>query len=413
MKKFLKYSVCLLAIGAFYNCSNDDSNSDPVIITEPEPKPVKEPVITLKLQSDFATERYNVVAIDPEIGIENANGAVAQYKWTVKVTGKDGVVKDSVIGDAKTLQFIAPKAQDYAVDLTVTVNKVVKQASAKVKVSETGKTYTSKALSLIDFVPSPGYSIENYAFTTKIQALETIQTDLKAGTSINLGTFGGYIVTKFDHTVINAYGKRDFIVQAVVNSATVKYFPVSIKVAYDANKNGIAEDNEWYEIAGSEYHKSSTTKNYEITYYKPDPNKAAVTGTADWQFDKEYLKWSDNKNASGFITKTKKWRRYNYYPQWIGDSYTVKGTKVYLPVKDVSDGEGTAFNVGTFDWGYGGIKDPSIDISWAVDNNGIKVHLPGIDFVKVYVSTFAELGSSDLLTSSFKEAEDLNFTAAK
>ena len=84
-----------------------------------------------------------------------------------------------------------------------------------------------------------------------------------------------------------------------------------------------------------------------------------------------------------------------------------------MPTKDISDGEGAAFNVGTFEWGYGGIKDPSIDISWAVDNNGVKVHLPGVDFVKVYVPTFTEIGALDLLTNSFKQVEDLNFAAGK
>jgi len=37
------------------------------------------------------------------------------------------------------------------------------------------------------------------------------------------------------------------------------------------------------------------------------------------------------------------------------------------------------------------------------------VHLPGVDFVKVYVSSFAALGASDLLTSVFEEVSDLNF----
>ncbi|MFW0735857.1 hypothetical protein [Flavobacterium sp. T12S277] len=412
MKKFIKYTLCLMVISVFYNCSNDDAKPDPVVV-EPKPEPVKDPSLTLKLQADFKTERYNVVAIDPEVVIENANGAAAQYKWTVKVTGKDGVAKDSVIGDTKTLKFIAPKALSYDVALTVTLNKVIKQASTKVTVAETGKVYTSKAFSIIDYVPAPHYNNDSFEFATKAEAIENAQTNLADGNLVDLGTFGGYIVTKFDHTVINAYGKRDFTVQMNAISNASKFSPVSIAVAYDANKNGIAEDNEWYEIAGSEYYKSSTVKNYEITYYKPDVNKTAVAGKSDWQFDKEYLKWTNNKKETGFITRTKKWRRYNYYPQWLGDSYTLKGTKINLPTKDISDGEGTAFNVGTFEWGYGGIKDPSIDISWAVDSNGVKVQLPGIDFVKVYVPTFTEIGALDLVTNSFKQAEDLNFAAGK
>lgn len=408
MKKYLKHSLLLLAIGTFYCCSNDDSKQE-----ESETQPVKQATLSLKLPSDFKVSRYNVVTVDPEVLIENGNKELARYKWTVKVTGSDGVVKDSVIGDAKTLQFIAPQAADYAVELTVTLDKLVKQASTKVKVSETGKTYTSKAVSLVDYLPAPSYNNDNLEFITKPEVMAQIQSDLIEGNDIGLGTFGGFIVTAFDHTVINVHGKRDFTVLMNENSGSLKFSPVSIYVAYDANKNGIADENEWYEIAGSEHHKSTTVKNYEVTYNKPNPSKPAVTGTKDWQFDKEYLKWTDNKNTSNFITKTKKWRRYNYYPQWLGESYTLKGTKIYLPVKDVSDGEGTTFNVGTFEWGYGGIKDPSIDISWAVDNNGKKVHLPGIDFVKVYVSTFVEAGATDLVTSHFKQAEDLNFAKSK
>jgi hypothetical protein len=407
MKKYLKHSLFLAVVGAFYCCSNDDSKQE-----EPETQPVKEAALSLKLASDFTVSRYNAVTVDPEVLIENGNAELAQYKWTTKVTDSKGVVKDSVIGDTKTLQFIAPKAADYTVDLTVTLGKLVKQAATKVTVSETDKIYASKALSIIDYLPAPAYNNDSYAFTTKAEVMEQVKSDLAEGNAIPLGTFGGYIITKFDHTVINAYGKRDFTVLMNENSSSIKLSPVSIYVAYDANKNGIADENEWYEIAGSEYYKSTTVKNYEITYNKPNPDKAAVAGTKDWQFDKEYLKWTDNKNASGFITRIKKWRRYNYYPQWMGESYTLKGTKVYLPVKDVSDGEGTTFNVGTFEWGYGGIKDPSIDISWAVDNNGKKVHLPGIDFVKVYVSSYTEAGATDLVTNFFTQAEDLNFPKA-
>lgn len=413
MKKYLKYSLFLLVIGAFYCCSNDDSKPEPIIIKDPEPEPVKNPSVNLNLKSDFTVERYSAVTIDPTVTIENSNDLVPTFKWTLKVTGKNGVAKDSIIGDAKTLQFIAPKADNYVIDFTVTLDKLVKQASTKVTVSETGKVYTSKALTLVDYLPAPNANNDNLEFETKEEVLEQIQSDLIDGNVVSLGTFGGAIVTKFDHTVINAYGKRDFIIRMNENTNTLKFSPVSIYVAYDANKNGIADENEWYEIAGSEYNKSTTVKNYEVTYFKPDQSKAAVTGKADWQFDKEYLKWSDNKNNSGFITKTTKNRRKNYYPQWLGESYTVKGTKVNLPVKDVSDGAGTSFNVGTFEWGYGGIKDPSIDISWAVDKDGKKVHLPGIDFVKVYVSSYAETGASDLVISYFQEAEDLNFFKIK
>jgi hypothetical protein len=405
MKKYLKYSLFLIAFVSFYACSNDDSKSEEVI------EPVKDPAIAIKLATEFAVQNYNVKEIAPEITIENADGKTVLYKWSVKVTGKDGVVKDSIIGDNKTLLFITPKAANYVVDFTVTVDKIVKQTSTKVSVSETGKTYTAKALKLIDFLPAPGFNIESY--TTKEESLVQTQENINQGNSVYLGTFGGYIVTAFDHTVINAYGKRDFIVQMGEGGAATKYSPVSVAVAYDANKNGIADENEWYEIAGSEYHKSTTIKNYEITYTKPNASASPVAGAATWQYDTAYLPWTDNKNGSGKITRTYSRRRNNYYPAWLAASYTLKGTKVAIPIKDVSDGAGTTFNVGTFEWGYGGIKDPSIDISWAVDKDGKKVHLPGVDFVKVYVSTFTALGANDLMTGVFEEVSDLNFVKSK
>ncbi|MFB9076734.1 hypothetical protein ACFFLS_24035 [Flavobacterium procerum] len=401
MKKYLKYSVALIAFVSFNACSSDDSKQEEVI------EPAKDPVIALKLASEFAVDKYNAVEIAPEVTIDNAAGKAETYQWSIKVTGKDGVAKDSIIGDNKTLLFIAANVADYVVNLKIKVDEIEKQASTKVTVSETGKTYTAKALTLIDFLPAPAHNIDNYS--TKQEAFEAAQQSIKDGGSVYLGTFGGYIVTAFDHTVINVYGKRDFTVQMATGATAVKLSPVSIAVAYDANKNGKADENEWYEIAGSEYHKSTTVKNYEVTYHKPNPSASPVAGSLPWQYDTEYLSWTDNKNGSGKITKTLNNRRVNYYPEWQGDTYTLKGTKVFIPTKDVSDGAGTTFNVGTFEWGYGGIKDPSIDISWAVDKDGKKVHLPGVDFVKVYVSTFTALGSAGVLTNMYDEVSDINF----
>lgn len=401
MKKYLKYSLFLMALVCFNACSNDDSK--PEEVTEE----VKDPAIEIKLASGFETEQYNVIEIAPEVAIENGKEKKTTYKWSVKVSGTDGAVKDSIIGESQNLLFIASKAAEYTLDFTVTVDKVVKQASTKVAVGSTGKTYERKALTIVDYMPAPGHNLES--FTSKQEALEMLQENFQYGGSASLGTFGGYIVMAFDHTVLNVYGKRDFTVQMSTGNSTVKYSPVSIMAAYDANKNGKADADEWYEIAGSEYHKSTTVKNYEITYRRPNPDASPTAGEAAWQYDTAYLPWTDNKNGSGSITKTNNGRWNTYYPEWITDTYTLKGTKVAIQVKDVSDGAGTAFNVGTFEWGYGGIKDPSIDISWAVDKDGKKVHLPGVDFVKVYVPTFAALGARDLLTSIFEEVSDLNF----
>ena len=78
---------------------------------------------------------------------------------------------------------------------------------------------------------------------------------------ISLGGFGGYVVVGFDHTIANREGSRDFRVlgnafYAIANPDPNapeggSCEPGGIMVAYDVNKNGKPDEDEWYEIAGS------------------------------------------------------------------------------------------------------------------------------------------------------------------
>jgi len=395
MKNYIKYVILLFAFAFVYSCSSDDDN--PVI-----PEPTIDPKIEITLGSSFTVDRYDIVKIEPEVTITDGVGIATSYQWSIK---KDG--KDSIIGDQKILQFMSPLSGGYNVDFAVTCGKTTEKTTTKVTVNTDDKTYNNRAIKVLDYLPAPfiGYYMLQYSGGDSREGLLTMaQEEYANGSFLDLGTFGGYIILQFDHTVINTYGKRDFSVNSSYSES-----PVAIQVAYDANKNGIADDDEWYEIAGSEHHKSTTVKDYEITYFAPDLDKEFVPGKYEWQIDIQSIKWTDNKSGSGYITQTDDWGYVgDNYPNWIGDSYTLKGTKLYLPVKDISDGEGTKWNVGTFEWGYGGIKDSNIDISWAIDKNGDKVHLPGIDFVKLYNPVFQEIGSSDLLISRFSYIEDLN-----
>ena len=63
----------------------------------------------------------------------------------------------------------------------------------------------------------------------------------------------------FDHTILNVPGKRDFRVlgNAFFGNANKEAYeggscePGIIMVAYDANRNGRPDEDEWYEIEGS------------------------------------------------------------------------------------------------------------------------------------------------------------------
>lgn len=217
---------------------------------------------------------------------------------------------------------------------------------------------------------------------------------------ICLGGFGGYVVMGFDHTIVNREG-NDFVVlgNAFANWAE----PGIIMVSYDANGNGLPDDP-WYEIAGSEYNKPSTIKNYEITYYKPSSEPSNPN-------EPDYIRWTDNKGQSGYVAKNS-FHTHTYYPLWKGESITLKGTFLESNIYDQS-GTGTYWVNPAYEWGYADnwsnndVK-AQIDISWAVDAGGNLVKLNGIDFIKVYTANRAAGGWLGEISTEVSGVNDLN-----
>jgi len=174
-------------------------------------------------------------------------------------------------------------------------------------------------------------------------------------------------------------------------------------VSYDANANGLPDD-EWFEIAGSEYQKPTTVKNCEITYYKP---ASEPTNTNE----PNYIRWTDNQGQEGYLAKNS-FHKQPYYPLWKGDSYTLKGTLMKANIYDQS-GKGTLWATPAYDWGYADNwantdVRAQIDIDWAVDKNGDAVKLKGIDFVKVYTGNRADGGWIGEISTEVSGFKDLN-----
>ena len=254
---------------------------------------------------------------------------------------------------------------------------------------------------VFEYLPAPGQFINTLPEATANDTPETMRQKAEAaltkGSMISLGGFGGYLVFGFDHTIVNKDGK-DFVVHG--NAFNGFGEPGVIMVSYDTNKNGLPDD-EWFEIAGSEYHKPTTVRNYEITYYKPasepiNPNEP------------EYIRWTDNQGQSGYISKNS-FHTQTYYPLWKGDSYTFKGTFIEANLYEQS---GNWLNP-PYDWGYADNfpntdARTQIDIDWAVDNNGNQIQLKGIDFVKVYTANRAEAGWTGELSTEISGFTDLN-----
>src|SRR5699024_8091176 len=122
-------------------------------------------------------------------------------------------------------------------------------------------------------------------------------------------------------TVMNGSG-RDFKIFGNASSFGNSE-PGIIEVAWDKNGNGAADEDEWYQIAGSEYHKDSTIKNYAITYEKPSAELDEETREIE-----NYIHWKDNQGHEGFIKKNK-FHHQSYYPGWATkETLTFRGTKI-------------------------------------------------------------------------------------
>lgn len=359
------------------------------------------------LKDSYTIDRFKVLNIAPNVA--------GKLTWSIT---------DSVISENAELDFISPYAKTYPLTLKIENNGAVKTYTSTIVVKQETGTYSRYISDVFDFRPAVGQFMnetpEYVTGNTTAQMLQKAKESLVGSnpTMITLGGFGGYVVFGFDHTIPNMSG-RDFKILGNAfwgNDAndprSGSCEPGIVMVAYDKNKNGTPDDNEWYEIAGSEYFKNTTVKNYSITYFKPDENKPAVPGDDSWQADVEYIKWQDNLGNNGFKTKNA-FHSQSYYPLWLsGTSYVLTGTKMKNNFYDQS-GNGSYWVGKSYDFGYAdnapnNDEASDIDISWAVDNNGNYVKLPGIDFVKVYTGINQEAGWLGEVSTEVGGAYDLH-----
>jgi len=239
---------------------------------------------------------------------------------------------------------------------------------------------------------------------------------------ISLGGYGAYIIFGFDHPVVNVPGEYDFKVwgNAFLSSPDAQRNggssePGIVMVSLDANANG-EPDDQWYELAGSEYYKPETLKNYRLTYYKPDENKVREP-MPGFPFinDMTYIKWESNREDEGYVYRNT-FHSQPYYPQWISnETLTFEGTKLADNYVDES-GTGSYYVQYAYPWGYAD-NYPNTDdrsgfnIEWAVDAEGNTVNLPAVHFVKVYTGVNQYCDWQGETSTEIMGAEDLHPSA--
>lgn len=255
---------------------------------------------------------------------------------------------------------------------------------------------------VFDYTPAPGQFIGETVTggmtgneTTPALAAQWAEERLANGSFVSLGSFGGYIVVGFDHSITNSGGSYDFAIvgNAYVSAQGGSNEPGIVYVMQDANGNGLPDDT-WYELRGSETGKADVRRDYSVTYYRPTADASPV----------EWVDSDGNRGTVDYIAFIHK--QPSYYPQWIdAASYTLSGT--LLPARNTEDAATGFWNNAPYGWGYADnfgsdILDPAAKdaaartngfaIANAIDAAGAAVDLKYIDFVKVQTGVLAKSG---------------------
>lgn len=369
MKKGLLYLLLPALCYGIAGCSNDDKNDSEISIT---------------LNESYSVVASKILTITPQVATADVS-----YQW-ILTKNPVNAVKDSLLSTDASLAFIA--LQDGVYDITLKVIKGNESGSKDFIVNVTGETsqYSPYITAMYDFAPAPGtlandcYKQDGYTKEDVMKIALGRIDNTSVGYLLDLGSFGGSVVVGFDHTVINIPGERDFRVygvnESVPNFVTA---PGLLFVAYDKNGNGKPDDDEWYEIKGSAHKDNIVDSNFSVTYHRPAKDKAPVqVGPFDPFQDRESVLTENSLGESFYLSLLR--NRKDLCPSWIDqDKFTFTGKRFNINIKPQVAGQYTLWQYDILDWGYANAKDPDIDIDWAIDKDGNKVHLPGIDYIKV------------------------------
>lgn len=228
---------------------------------------------------------------------------------------------------------------------------------------------------------------------------------LRKRSLLSLGAYGGYIVVGFSQSVPNVEGAYDFKIYGNANYNPNAWQdrpggsaePGIVLVSKDENGNGMPDDP-WYELAGSEYGEDTETRDYEITYYRPQPENADV-------------RWTDNQGNEGYVYRNDFHTQNSYYPAWVEeDRITFRGSRL----EDNAVEENGIWVGYAYDWGYADnhpndTEFSQFKIEWAVDAEGHPIQLDEIDFVKIYTAVNQYAGQVGELSTEIIGVENLHF----
>lgn len=394
--------------------SNDDGVTEKSIeieVVEKMPYTVEFP------KSYFAAEtniRYTFagrqVLLVPRLKYFNS----PEFSWTV-----DGV---PVGCTSEAFGFTPSSPGSYEIVLTVTESGTGDCVTAKVTVECVAATEQSRYRAAVsassptqsdvfEYTAAPGQFIGDKQdftepVTTRSEAREWAIKRLENRKSVSLGSFGGYIIVGFDHSIPAGRGDYDFAIEG--NAYDTSNEPGIVWVMQDVNGNGLPDD-EWYELRGSESAQPGTLHDYSVTYFRPTAPR-------------QNLVWTDSEGNSGIIPVNTSHTQDSYFPAWITEpNYTLYGTRL-LPHNSFNQVTGQWSNT-PYGWGYadnlgsdtlggdgttGAGQRNGFRISNAVMADGTPVRLQYVDFIKVQCGVLAVSGAIGEVSTEVFGFEDLS-----
>ena len=388
----------------------------PVEVVETLPYEVSFPTPSL-LQT--STDRYTfagrAVVLRPQLRYFRD----PQFRWSVNGEEVPGTT-------APIYCFTPQQAGVYTVDVSVSEAGETAATQASVRVicvekseSELRRPITASSSArwnkVYEYTPAPGQYIHDPVIftsdvTTPEGAVAWAESRLEKELYVSLGSFGGYIVVGFDHSIPNSGGGYDFAIQgnAFESTAGNSNEPGIVWVMQDVNGNGLPDD-EWYELRGSETGLPETRQHHAVTYYRPAARMRTPWTAADGS--KGAVDYLPSQHAQPY-----------YYPQWVAaTSYTLCGT--LLDAKNHQDPASGLWDNRPYGWGYadnggedllcrndddGSGQTNGFKISHAMLPDGTPVELQYIDFVKVQCGVLAQSGWLGEISTEVCSFEDLS-----
>ncbi|NQX43111.1 PKD-like domain-containing protein [Pedobacter steynii] len=347
-------------------------------------KLIVEKPIVISLTDQLDVSMCNVLEITP--AITGPDRKDYDYEWSIG---------ESVIGRKLNLSFISPEAGTFELTLRATAGKQTVTSTRKITVK--AEQYVKNAYTVLEYAPAPGknhnwsiigsadnwkygdeYPLAYNDFLTKATSIRKVN----ANAALFLGSWGGSATFKFDHTVANVSGKTDLELTAFYSNRDLP----AVYVAYDRNKNGTPDEDEWCELKNDDYGQEDIPE-YEMifTYNKTETDAKRIYSYFNWKDNQPSLGKGEivtNKTFTSSMTTTGAFSSRGFFPGLAVTDIATKQTAMLDGWKTSFSRKGKRISrnlTGAAPF----LQKLNIDIDLAVNKKGETIQLPGIDFVKV------------------------------